>query len=232
MRARNSRAQCVDFRDGAVHDRQNEIKVMDHQIENDRNIRPAGFVWSNAGCLNVEGRLDPFGDGVMFGGVAQQVSDLKDFSGLFGQFSEGICLVQRRGDGFLDQNVSPGSESLTGQRKMIFRRGRDNDGIDLFKKIFVACGNSATNFCCHNGCAGWIGVIKSDKLFGRVCCGFEGVKPSEMTGPDDTDTKLLRCIHAGTLIRRAVFREGRAGAKRQKVASAWRKRHGPGQKMI
>ncbi len=162
MCARNSRSQCIDFRDGAVHDRQNEIQVMDHEVKNDRNVRPAGLVWGNAGCFDVEGGLDPFSDGVMFGGITQKVADLKDFSGLFCQFGEGICLVQFGGDRFFDQNMSSCPESLTGQAEMIFRRRCDNDSINLFKKIFVACGNSATSFRCHNCCTGRIWIVKGD----------------------------------------------------------------------
>lgn len=160
------------------------------------------------------------------------MTDLKDFSGLCGQFSEGVRLVQCCGNRLFDQNMPSGPKGLARQGKVIFRRGCDDDCIDLIQQIFVTCGNSATNFTRHDRCAGWIGVVKRNKLFYRICGGLEGMEPSEMAGSDDTDPKLLRSVHADTLISQRVSRKGSEAPKRQKVASAWRKRHGPGLKMI
>lgn len=168
MRARNCRAQGVDFSNGAVHDCQNKIEIMDHQVKNDRNVCPPRFVWGNAGCLDVERGSDPFGDGAVFSGIAQQVANLECFSSLSRQFGQSMCLVQSGSDRFFDQNMPPGPESLAGQGKMIFCRSRDDDGIDLFEKIFVICGNSATSFGCYDGGACRIGIVEGDKLFGRV----------------------------------------------------------------
>lgn len=44
---------------------------MDHQVQNDRDVCPARFVWGNAGCLDIERCFDPLGNGSVLGGIAQ-----------------------------------------------------------------------------------------------------------------------------------------------------------------
>lgn len=205
---------------------------MDHEIQNDRHVGSPGLVGRDAGGLDVKRGLDPLGDGPVFCRVTQQMADLKDFACLLRQISKGVRFVQSGSYGFLDQNMPPGPERLACQDEVILRWSGNDDSLDLIQKIFIACGNFATCFTGHDRRAVRIGVEEGNELLRRVCGGFEGMEPSEMTGPDDADPKLLRCVHADTLIRERLSRKGSVAPKRQKVASAWRKRHGPGLKMI
>ena len=118
-------ADGIDAVDLARHQRQDQVEVVDHQVEDHRHVGAALLERRDARRLDVERRAEPAlhrGEG---GGETLQVADLQHQSPLRRQRGQLIGLGQRGGDRLLHQHVLARPQRLGRQR--VVRLGRCGD---------------------------------------------------------------------------------------------------------
>jgi hypothetical protein len=119
--------QVDDFR---VDQSEKNVEVVNHDVIYDIDIETARS--EDAQAMNFEkhrsrhnflgrsnGRIKSF-----------DVSDLQDAAGSFGCGDEVVCLVQRRGHRFLDENIMAPSEKLASDAGVVLCRHGQADGVD------------------------------------------------------------------------------------------------------
>ena len=140
MRAGDGGAHRVHAGQRRVDEGEHEIEVVDHQIEMTETSVPRGLKGAMRGGVDIERAAHAGGDGVVFGGVADQVADLQDQVAGGGEGGEMVRLVEGGGDGLFDQHVAAGLQRGGREGVVVFGGGGDDHGIDRRQQASSAMG--------------------------------------------------------------------------------------------
>ena len=129
IRAGHRRADRIDMGDLARHQRQHQVQIVDHQVENDGYVCAARLERGDPGGLDIQRRADPAGEGAMRGGKALQVADLQHQPALLGQAGQLVGLLQGGGDRLFHQHMLAGAQRGGGEGVMGLGRRRDHQRV-------------------------------------------------------------------------------------------------------
>ena len=191
MRAGNRGAHRIHMVDRLINQRQNQIQIMDHQVQNNGNIRAPRLERGNANRFNVERLAHPGGHGAMGGGKPLQMADLQNLVGgarHAGQFSR---LVERGGNRFFHQHVFARPQRPRRQLEMQLGRRGDDHRIRDFQQ-FRDAAYLAASFPGHR--LGALGIrIGNARKAGAGCRRqLQGMEAAKMPGADQPD---LQSVH-------------------------------------
>ena len=125
------RPDGVDFGDRRIDQRQDDVDIVDHHIEDDTHVRAARRERRDAHRFDVERPGDVRCDGAEGVGEAFDQADLEHQSPRLGEGRDLLGRVHAFGERLLDQHVDAGVEEVHYHR--VVRRGGHGDGdrIDL-----------------------------------------------------------------------------------------------------
>ncbi len=133
----HARAAAVHADDLAIHQGQNQIDVVDHQIQQHAHIGGARLERGQPGALD-EARLVQQGLQRQRHRVeALQVPDRQHQAAALGLLDHLVGLLQRDGDGFFHQHVGPGAQKVQRHGVVRLRRHHHAHGIDLAQQLAV-----------------------------------------------------------------------------------------------
>ena len=177
--------------DRAVHQRQHQVEVVDHQVEDHRHVGAARLERRDAGGLDIERRADAAGQRAVRGGEPLQVPDLQHAVAGGGQGGEVVGLGQRGGDRLFHQHVLAGPQRGGGQGVVRLGRGGDDQrvaGLQQGGKVQVGGAGLPADG------AGALGVevVHADQAGARRRRGLQRVVAAEMAGAGDADAEAVR----------------------------------------
>ena len=123
-------ADGADFFDGGVDEREHDVEVVDHEVEDDVDVERAGGEDAEAVRLEEHGAIE-LGAGGVDGGVETfEVADLDEAIVLPGEGDELIGLCEGGGEGFFDEDVEAGGEQGRGGCGVMDGGDADAGGVD------------------------------------------------------------------------------------------------------
>ena len=197
-----------------VHQAEHQIEVVDHQVEDDGDVRAARLERRDAGCFDIERSGDTGGDGAVLGRVAQQVAHLQHAAAGARQGRQLVGLVQRRGDGFFHQHVAAAFQRECCDVEMRFGGCGHDHRVGDVQKIGEADRRHATQFATDQGGALGIQIRKPHQGGAPAGGDLQRVEPAEMAGAYDADAKDVCHGRQHKAGKRWLARRGQGRARR------------------
>ena len=154
MLAGHRRADRIDTLDLARDQRQDQVEVVDHQVEDHRHVSAALLERRNSGGLNIERGSEPSLDCREGGGKAFLMADLQYQTLRRCHRGELIGLRKRGGDRLLHQHMLPRPQRFGSQSMVCLGRRRDHQrvtGRQQRRKFHRRRGNLRTYRLCARG---------------------------------------------------------------------------------
>ena len=186
--AGDRRAHGLDRLDRTVDQRQYQIQIVDHQIQNDRHVGPARLERRDPHRLDIQRRPGARGQGLVGGRKPLQMPDLQHQLVRDGQRGQFVGFRQSRGDRLFHQHMLAGAQGGGGHGVVGIRRCRDNQRVDRGQqrreRHVRRAGFPADGF----GPFG-VRVENAGQMGARGRRHLQGVIAAEMTGTGDADAK-------------------------------------------
>ena len=120
--------------DGRLHQAEDQIEIVDHQIEYGAHRLAPRREMPHAGGLDEERPVDQGRQRPAHGGETLDMADLQDLAPRRGEADQLAGIRHRRGDRFFDQDMGTMLDEIPGDLEMARRRCRDADRVHPAEK--------------------------------------------------------------------------------------------------
>ena len=180
-------ADGIDRGDGRVHEMQNDLEVMDHEIKNDPDVEAALGKGRETMALDELRRVEPSLELAHDRIKSLDVTDLEDTTLFRGEGDHGFSIIDRVGDGFFHEDVFTGGKQHRRDFPVRHGRGRDRGGIDPLDKLPDAADGHGSELFGELAGVIEIGIVDRDEI-GLFETGVDTlVIPTNGSDPDDSD---------------------------------------------
>src|SRR6188472_263907 len=194
--AEHRRADGVHLAYRRVHEPDDHVDVVNHEIEDHVDLDTAVLPRRDAVALEIERLGDHLGKRAVGAREALDVPDLEHDLALLGEARERIRASHAFGDRLLDEHVDAGLDQVAGNRVMERGRHGDTRCIDLPENAAIVEGRLCAELGSDRARPLFIGVDHGNQLGALVAGIVLGVKAPEITRADYRDADLI--CHAST----------------------------------
>ena len=189
--AHNFETNCIDFLHPAAGDRQDQVQVVDHEVQNRADV---GGTERERACANGFDifRIAEVGNSGGEGRIETlDMPDLQDQIAFFGQSDELIGLPRIQAQGFFHQKMRVGLKKLLGQLIMAGSGSGDHGGVDASQKTAVVGEFRAKQFGGHAPSVFGQGIDNGGEFDFRHFGQFLGVKSAQTTRSDNCNFEFF-----------------------------------------
>jgi hypothetical protein len=192
MLACDRRAHCVRTLDLASDQRQDKVQIVDHQIEDHRDIGATLFERRDTRGFQIERRAEPGFHGTERSGEALQVPHLQHQLGLRRERRQFVGLRKRRGDRLFHQHMPAGTQRLHAER-MVHLGRRGNHQCIACAEQCRKIQSGSVGFPAYGLCPLGVGIENASKHRPLGCGNLQRMIAPEVADACNADAKPGRC---------------------------------------